>query len=83
MRPKSLRESFLPAMRSNLGSTFLVCPWQWEPVEKWGCMVHEKALLMRVGTAGRGNMKVGSRELTTEPKADAAFKAPTDYLCQQ
>lgn len=46
-------------------------------------MVHEKALLMRVGTAGRGNMKVGSRELTTEPKADAAFKAPTDYLCQQ
>ena len=37
----------------------VVCPWQWEPVEKWGCMVHEKALLMRVGTAGRGNMKVG------------------------
>lgn len=45
---------------------------------QWECMVNESALLMRVGTAGIGNMKVGSRDLKTELKADATFKAPTD-----
>lgn len=33
---------------------------------------------MRVGTVGIGNVTVESRDLKTEPKADATFKAPTD-----
>lgn len=79
MQPKSLRGKLPSSYVKQFRETFPGLSMAVGTCREVGHLLHEKALLMRGGTAGIGNMEVGSRDLTT----DAAFKAPTDYLCQQ